>query len=234
MSEPTEASEPSETGGAAATAARGAQLLGGEDFSFAAAIGGPRGFVESILPGLVFVVAYITVGGFQVPVIASVVVVVAMVAARLIQRTPVTQALSGVLGVALGAVWAWRSGDAGEYFLPGLWINAAYLAAVLITMIVGWPVVGIAVGLLRGLGTSWRKDRALRRRMQLATAVLAATFLLRLVVQVPLYMSDNVAALGTAKLAMGVPLFALSLWVMWLLVGSVGRPQAARDQPQQT
>lgn len=213
--------------------ATGARLLGGEDFSFAAAIGGWRGFIESILPGLVFVVAYIAVGGFKVPTVAAVGVVVVMVAARLIQRTPVTQALSGVVGVALGAVWAWRAGDAGEYFVPGLWINAAYLVGVLITMVVGWPAVGIAVGLLRGIGSTWRTDRALRRRMQWATAVLAATFLLRLIVQVPLYLTDQIAALGTAKLVMGVPLFALSLWVMWLLVGSVGRPQELPDQPPQ-
>jgi len=215
-------------------AARGARLLGGQEFSFAAAIGGPRGFVESILPGLVFVVAYISVGGFKVPVIASVVVVVAMVVARLVHRTPVTQALSGVFGVALGAVWAWRAGDAGEYFLPGLWINAAYLAGVLVTMVIGWPVVGVAVGVFRGIGTSWRQDRAIRRRMQWATLVLAATFALRLLVQVPLYLAGNVTALGTAKLAMGVPLFALSLWVMWLLVGSVGRPPETPDPPPQT
>lgn len=207
--------------------------MGGEEFSFAAAIGGPRGFVESILPGLVFVVAYITVGGFKVPVIAAVAVVVVMVVARLIQRTPVTQALSGVLGVALGAIWAWRAGDAGAYFVPGLWINAGYLAGVLVTMVVGWPLVGLAVGLFRGIGTSWRQDKAVRRRMQWATLVLAATFVLRLAVQVPLYLSGNVAALGTAKLAMGVPLFALSLWVMWLLVGSVGRPRENPDQPPQ-
>ena len=213
--------------------ARGAQLLGGDEFSFAAAIGGWRGFVESILPGLVFVVAYITAGGFKIPVIASVAVVVVMVLARLVQRTTVTQALSGVFGVALGAVWAWRAGDAGEYFVPGLWINAGYLAGVLVTMIVGWPIVGVAVGLFRGIGSEWRKDRGTRNRMQWATAVLAATFVIRLAVQVPLYLSGSIAALGTAKLVMGVPLFALSLWVMWLLVGSVGRPQEPQDQPQQ-
>lgn len=214
--------------------ARGAQLLGGDQFSFAAAIGGPRGFIESILPGLVFVTAYITVGGFQVPVIASVSIVLAMVFARLVQRTPITQALSGVFGVALGALWAWRAGDPGEYFLPGLWINAAYLAGVLLSMAVGWPIAGVAVGLMRGIGTSWRQDAAVRRRMHLATLVLASMFALRLIVQVPLYLAGNVAVLGTAKLVMGAPLFALTLWVMWLLVGSVGRPPEPQDPPQQT
>ena len=50
---------------------------------------------------------------------------------------------------------------------------------------------------------------------------------LRLVVQVPLYLADNVVALGTTRLIMGVPLYALGLWLAWLvsrpgLVGTVG------------
>jgi hypothetical protein len=40
-------------------------------------------------------------------------------------------------------------------------------------------------------------------------------FLARLVVQYPLYKSGNVNALGTARLAMGYPLFILTAWATW-------------------
>ncbi|WP_296664385.1 DUF3159 domain-containing protein [Demequina sp.] len=211
---------------------KAARLLGGETFSLHEAVGGWRGFVESSLPGIVFVVAYLGWGGFRVPVLASAGVMVAMVAVRLIQRTPVTQALSGAIGVAIGAIWAWRSGDASGYFTPGLWLNGAYLTGVLISMAVGWPVVGIVIGLIRGEGTSWRARPAERRRFQLASAVLAAMFALRLAVQLPLYFAGEVAALGTAKLAMGVPLFALTLWGVWLLArGEAGARETQAPPP---
>ncbi len=202
-----------------------ASLADSEEFSLHEAIGGWRGFVESSLPGVVFVVAFLIWGGFRVPVIASVATVVILVVARLVSRTPITQALSGVVGVALGAVWAWRAGDAGEYFVPGLWINAGYLVGVLITMLVRWPIVGVVMALLRGGGMGWRKEPGALARYQWATSLLAAMFALKLLVQVPLYLADEVALLGTAKLAMGVPLMALTLWAIWFLVRTPAHPE---------
>lgn len=213
---------------------KAARLLGGDSFSVQDAIGGWRGFVESAAPGIVFVVAYLGWGGFRIPVIASVAVMAVLVAVRLLQRTPATQALSGAVGVAIGAVWAWRSGDASGYFVPGLWVNAAYLAGVLLSMAVGWPIVGVVMGLIRGEGTSWRERPAERRRYQLASGVVAGMFVLRLAVQVPLYLAGAVAALGTAKLAMGVPLFALTLWGVWLLARGVEGAPEPQDPPQTT
>lgn len=198
------------------------------------AIGGWRGFIESSAPGIAFVVAYVAVGGFRIPVIAAVAVMAALVLVRVIQRTPPTQALSGAIGVAIGAIWAWRSGDASGYFVPGLWLNAAYLGGILISMAVGWPVVGIVMGLLRGEGTAWRANSAERRRFQLASAVLAGMFALRLAVQVPLLLADQTAALGTARLLMGVPLFALTLWGVWLLARGAAPAREPQDPPPTT
>ncbi|SEI88789.1 Protein of unknown function [Demequina mangrovi] len=213
---------------------KAARLLSGDTFDLHAAIGGWRGFVESSLPGIVFVVAYLVWGGFRVPVLAAAGVMVVLVGVRLIQRTPVTQALAGAAGVAIGAIWAWRSGDAAGYFEPGMWVNAAYLAGILISMLVGWPAVGIVMGLIRGDGTAWREHPSERRRYQLASGVLAAMFALRLAVQLPLLLADQLAVLGTVKLAMGVPLFALTLWGVWLLSRDAAPARAPQDPPPTT
>ncbi|WP_062378177.1 DUF3159 domain-containing protein [Demequina pelophila] len=231
--EATPASSPHDSPNPAAATGAG-RLLGGETFSLHEAIGGWRGFLESSAPGVVFVVAYLTAGGFRIPVIAAAAVMVVMVLIRLIQRTPVTQALSGAVGVAIGAVWAWRSGDPSDYYVPGLWLNAGYLAGILVSMLVGWPIVGVVMGLIRGEGTHWRADRPLVRRYQLASAVLAAMFALRLAVQVPLYLAGAVAALGTAKLAMGLPLFALTLWGVWLLARGAEDARGSQAPPPTT
>ena len=211
---------------------RMAQMMTADDFSLTEAMGGWRGFIESALPGIVFVIAYLTTEGFQIPVIASVATVAILVVVRLVQRTSIQQALAGVFGVAIGAIWAWRSGEAGDYFVPGLWINAAYGAGALISMAVRWPLVGIVMGLIKGWGTAWRAHPPTMRLMQWGTAMLAALFLVRLGVQLPLYVADAVAALGTARLAMGVPLFALTLWGVWVLVRSATPVPEQQDQPQ--
>lgn len=212
-------------GEAPAVPARGMRAVLGEEFSFAEAVGGVRGLVESSAPGLVFVVVFVASRLLAPALIASLAVAVGAVVVRLVQRTPVTQALSGVLGVAMGVVWAWWSGRAQDYFAGGLLANVGFLVGTVASIAARWPLVGVAVAALRGQDMAWRTDPARlreRRRYVWATWVLAAVFALRLAVQVPLYYAgeDAVAALGTAKLAMGVPLFALGLWVIWLLVGS--------------
>lgn len=217
-----------------AKSSRVGQLVTGEEFSLADAMGGWRGFVESAAPGVVFVVAYLTWGGFRVPVVASVVTVLILVTVRLLQRSTIQQALAGALGVGIGAIWAWRSGEAGDFYVPGMWANGAYAAAALLTMLVQRPLVGIVVGMFKGWGSSWRRDPRVMRTMQWATALVAGMFLLRLAVQLPLYLSDSIAALGTARLAMGVPLFALTLWAVWLLVRSAAPDPALQDPPPPT
>jgi hypothetical protein len=221
------------------------RALDAEEFSFAEAVGGVRGAVESVAPGLVFVVVFVAGGQRLAPaLIASAAAALVAVVARLVQRSPLTQALSGVLGVGIGVIWAWRSGRAEDYFAWGLLTNVAYLAAFVVSVLVRWPLVGVVVGLFRPDGpmsssgswagaVAWRQDPPLRRRYALATWLWAAMFALRLVVQLPLYYAGEVAWLGTAKLVMGVPLTAVVLWVSWILVrgSTAARPAPAPERP---
>jgi hypothetical protein len=219
--------------------ARGVRALAGEQFSLAEAVGGVRGLIESIAPGLVFVVVFVADGQRMVPaVVAAGAAALAAVVLRLVQRTPLTQALSGVAGVAIGVFWALTTGRAENYFAWGLWTNVAYFVGTLVTILVGWPVVGLLVGLFENSGPlsggpwsavgSFRADPLRRRRAVAATWIWVAVFGARLAVQVPLYLAAQVVWLGTAKLVMGVPLFALALWFSWLLV----RPAPAPEQPR--
>ena len=222
--------------------ARGLRAIAADEFSAADAVGGVRGIVEAVAPGLLFVVVYIAAGQqLQPALIAASAAAVLAVVARLVQRTPVTQAFSGVLGVAIGVVWAWRTGDAGDYFAYGLIVNVAYLVGTLVSVLVGWPLVGLVMGMFSGRGplgggpwsevVAWRQDPVLRRRYALATWPWVGMFALRLLVQLPLFWNDQVVWLGTAKLAMGLPLTAVALWLSWMLVrGSAGAREPSRPR----
>ena len=214
--------------------ARGVRALTAEQFSFADAIGGVRGLAESTAPGLLFVVVYVATRQLVPSLVSAAAAALLAVVVRLVQRTPATQAVYGVVGVAIGVAWAWWTGRAEDYFAGGLLANAGYLVAAAGSALAGWPLVGVVVSVLRSEPMDWRTDPSRsreRRRFHWATWVLAAMFALRLVVQVPLYLAGEVAALGTAKLVMGVPLFAVTLWVTWLLVGSSGARAERRDPP---
>ncbi|WP_233257294.1 DUF3159 domain-containing protein [Promicromonospora sp. AC04] len=237
MSEPARPDVPPQS---ADTPARGMRALAGEEFSAAQAVGGVRGLVEAVLPGLVFVVAFVIFTDLTIPLIASVVAALVLVVARLVQRTPVTQALGGLLGIAIGVVWAWTSGEAENYYAGGLLLNAGYLVVLLVTILVRRPAVGYVVEALRaGLTpdavkaeanradgepsvlaalTAWRDDPAKMRTYTIATWLWVGLFALRLAVKTPLYFAGDIAWLGTFHLLLGVPLWALVLYLTWYVV----------------
>lgn len=285
--------------GSSPPAARGVRTLTAGEFSVADAVGGVRGLAESVAPGLVFVVVYVATSRLSWSLIASVGVALVAVVARLVQRTPVVQAVGGLLGIGIGVIWAWRSGQARDYYVWGLVTNVIFLVGILASIAVRWPLVGVVVEGLRGglsvlagldrdeeeepaggaarkdgaaavdgvaagaadgagpqvpdgerfdgagpvaqdAGTSngvaangagerapgsfaewaaaWRSDRFRMRRYLWASWLWVGLFAARLAVQVPLYRSGSVGWLGTARLVMGLPLWALVLWLTWVLV----------------
>ncbi|MCB4207654.1 DUF3159 domain-containing protein [Arthrobacter sp. UM1] len=194
----------------------------GGQLSPLASVGGWRGVAETLIPGLVFTLVF-TLGGSLMPAVLSALAVGAVfTAARLLQRQPLAQALSGLVGVGICAVFAARSGRAQDFFLPGLIINAVYLVLMLVSVAVRWPAAGLLFGFLRGEGTGWRSEPARLRQYSAATIPLAVLFAVRLAVKAPLYFSGSVAELGVLNAVLGVPAFALALWIGWLM----SRPRA--------
>jgi len=198
--------------------------------TIAEAVGGPLGMAETAVPAIAFVVAY-TISGSDTNTAAAVAVGLAVVlaVARLVRRESPRHALSGLIGVGFAAFIATRSGKAEDFFLPGLLFNAAYASALLISIAVRWPLIGVIVTKLDGEDNSWRDDPRRVRAYRLATWLWVGLFSLRLLVQLPLYLAEEVVALGIARTAMGLPVFALGLWLSWLLVRGV-RPAPAPAQ----
>lgn len=211
----------------------GLGAIDAERFNVASAVGGWRGVIESTAPTLVFVVVMaVRPSALVAALAASLAVSGAALAARLAQRQGLTQVLGGAVLALVSAAWAWRSGEASNFYATGLLINAAWLAGCLLSLAVGRPLVGILMGLWHAAArpaagsTARPDDDGSRRRHRAATAVLAAMFALRLAVEVPLYLAGaaGVGALGVARLVLGLPLFALTAWFVWLLVRDPARP----------
>jgi len=194
------------------------------------ALGGIRGLCEAILPGLVFLTIY-AIWGELVPALAgSVGLAVVFTIARLIARTPVTQAVAGLVAAGASAALALWTGRGEDNFVIGLWTNGAYAAAILISLLVGWPLLGLAVGFLMGDGLAWKHDRRRYRAMQLLTVLWLGLFVARLAVQLPLYLAANVEGLALTRLLMGVPLYAVLLVLSWLVVRAVYPSGADRSE----
>lgn len=193
--------------------------------------GGVQGIAESITPGLVFLIAFTVTRDLTFSLVAALASAAAFTVVRLVQRRPLTQALAGVVGVGISAWLANQTGKAEDFYLPGFITNGAYILAMVVSILVKWPVAGLLFGFIRNEGVHWRNDPARLKAYRLGTWIIVGVLLLRLVVQVPLYLlgGEGLTALATTRLIMGAPLYILGVWIAWLVTRPV--PAGGEVQP---
>lgn len=190
------------------------------------ALGGPRGIVEGAVPTVVFTVVFLTTDELRPALIAGLGLAVLAVVVRLVQRSTVQFAVNALFGIGVAAAFALRAAGAGgtpedaarAFFTPGLIYNGVYAVVLVLTVLIGWPLVGFLVGSVMGDATAWRDNPALVRLCSRLTLVLALPCILRVAVQLPLWLDSQIGLLGVSKIALGWPLqvgaFALMIWML--------------------
>lgn len=179
-------------------------------------LGGPRSAVDASLPPLAFGLGWfasqesIAVGGAAAVLVS---LVIAFWRWRSSAR-PFAVVLS-LLAVMLGVVIALRTGNAADFFLVRLASNAASALVWMASITVRWPILGVIVGGVLRQGKAWRGDPALLGAYQRASWVWVGQYVTRLVVFVPLWQADAVAALTTVQAVLTWPLVALTVAVSW-------------------
>ncbi len=117
------------------------------------AMGGWRGILESVLPSLAFVILFtLRPEPLLLPLGVSVGLAAVFTLVRLVQKSPPSAALGGLIAAVAAAGLALWTGRAQDNFVPGLITNAAYGTAILVSALIGWSLIGLAVGFLMGRG----------------------------------------------------------------------------------
>lgn len=186
----------------------------------AQALGGRRGMVEGAVPTVAFTVTWITSHDLRLSLGLGAGLAMVLLAVRLAQRQTPQFVLNSLFGIGIAALFALRSGEAQDAFLPGIIYNAVYAAVLVGSVLLRWPLLGFLIGSVTGDPTGWRADPGLVRLCSRLTLVLAVPCVLRVAIQYPLWLGGEqmVAWLGVAKIALGWPLQVAALAAMvWLL-----------------
>jgi hypothetical protein len=189
------------------------------DKDFFHALGGWGALLDIGLPWIAFLIVYgATDHNLKVALIVAVASGAAVALLRLVRRQPLRNVAGGFVGVLISAWVANRSGRAEDVYLPGLLVNLGYGALYLLTVIFRWPLFGVLYGVITQTGAAWRRDPAMLRGFSRATLVFVGLFAIRLIVQVPLYLTGSLNALGIAKVGLGLPVYALALWLAYAVL----------------
>jgi hypothetical protein len=179
--------------------------------------GGVRGLIHSSLPVTVFAAASAVLDlGWSIA--AALGVAAVILAWQLLRRESTRPALFGFAGVALGAVLAFLTGKAKDFYLPGIWMYLFLAIAFSVSVLIRRPLVGVGWAWVTGRDDTWRRVRRVRLAFDLVTMVMALVSWARFVVQYYLYDTDQAGLLAAARIAMGWPIFVLTSSLIYLAV----------------
>ncbi|MRJ77693.1 DUF3159 domain-containing protein [Aeromicrobium sp. SMF47] len=192
----------------------------------ARALGGPRGIIEGAVPTALFTICFLITDEIKLSLIVSVSVTAVLLLIRLLQRSTTQFVLNALVGIGIGAAFAYRASRSGgseedvarAVFTPGLIYNSVYAVVIIVTILVGWPIVGFLVGSVTGDPTAWHADKAMVRLCSRLTWILAIPCVVRVAVQLPLWLDHQIGLLGASKIILGWPLqlaaFAAMAWLL--------------------
>lgn len=176
-------------------------------------LGGPRGSLEAALPFVIFTVVYVVTDEVRPAVVLAVASALGALVVRLAQRSPTRFVVNGLVAIAIAAVIATSTGRAETAFLPGIVQNAAWAIGMGVSVLVRWPVAGFLIGSVIGVPREWRNDPAIVRLSTRLTLVLMVPMILRVAVQLPLYLAGEVGWLGVTRVLLGWPPYVAALAV---------------------
>ena len=179
--------------------------------------GGIRGLVYSALPVAVFAVTNPTLG-LRAAIAASVGVAAVILVWQLLRRESVRPAVFGFAGVAACGAFALITGQAKDFYLPGIWLYLAMALIFTTSLVLRRPLVGVVWAWITGRDGQWRRVRRVRTAFDIATAVMATASWSRFLVQYYLYDTDQAGLLAVARVAMGWPIFLVTSTAIYLAI----------------
>jgi uncharacterized membrane protein len=171
--------------------------------------------LDAIVPPLVFVVVngYL---GLSIAIIVSLVIALIFFIYRVVSKQSFSYALFGLVGILLAGGFAFVANNATNFFLPDIITNGFILVLSIGSLIINKPIAAYLSHLTRGwtLAWFWRKDIIPAYRE--VTYMWTAFFLIRTIIQVVLFIGNDVNALLWTSTIMGLPATFLILTISYV------------------
>ncbi|MGI9017120.1 MAG: DUF3159 domain-containing protein [Euzebya sp.] len=189
----------------------------GSDYSIKDVIADPKVLIDTVAPTLLFAVAASqTSVGLAAGLALSWCAVV--FAYRLTRRQGLVYAVSGLSGVLIGVVVALASGQAEDFFLPGIIGNIAFGALCVGSVLVRRPAVAFTSALLYRWPFGWYFHPRVRPAYSEITWLWAVYYLAKGGTQLLLVNAGDLTLLTTVRLVLGWPGLVVLLAITYAYV----------------
>ncbi|MGW5647708.1 DUF3159 domain-containing protein [Saccharopolyspora sp. NPDC003752] len=173
-----------------------------------------RAALIDIAPILFFTLTFVLTHRVVIAVAFALTCGVGITVRRLVCGEPVWRALGALGIICVGGLLAACTGDATNFFAPGLVIHSTIALVTPVMLAFGWPPLGLVAGLVTGEGTRWRRCPIRRRAFTRSNVVLLATKVVILSAEIPLFLAGQTIALGFTN-AVGPVVHGLGVLLAW-------------------
>lgn len=177
---------------------------------------GRSGIADGIAPPLLFV-AVNAFAGVVAGAVAGLGAAAAIIVWRLARGRPFRFAVAGAGGTLVAVAFSLRSGQAEDYFLPGILTGAGTVVLIVISIVAGRPFVAFTSWIARGWPLDWFWHPRVRPAYARASWLWAAFFAIRTLVQWQLYTGGDSTLLAIVRVASGWPALIVLLAATYLL-----------------
>lgn len=179
--------------------------------------GGVRGLIYAALPVTTFAITSSALG--LMPAIAAALIAASGVLTwQLLRRESVRPSVAGFVGVVVCVGFAFVTGQAKDFYLPGIGMYLGLAIAFTASVVVRRPLIGVVWAWATGRDGTWRQTPRVRLAFDLATVGMAVASWSRFLVQYYLYDTDQAALLAVTRIAMGWPVFVLTTTLILLAI----------------
>ncbi|MEU5209273.1 DUF3159 domain-containing protein [Streptomyces sp. NPDC020742] len=173
-----------------------------------------RSTVIDVAPVLGFTLAFAVTHRLEVALGLALAAGAGICVYRAVRRDSVRRTLAALALVCVAGLLAAHTGEAADFFLPGLVVHCVLAVVTGVLLLLGWPPLGLVAGWLTKEGTGWRRCGVRRRAFTKGHLTIYVGQLLMLAVQLPLYLSGQAVALGAVD-ALGPVVLTVGVLLGW-------------------
>ena len=192
----------------------GTRVVDDDDAARAAVRGRLREAVVDVAPVFGFTVSYALIHRLTVALVLAFAAGAGVCAYRVVRRDSVWRALAALGVVCVQGALAAKTGEATNFFLPSLVVHSAMAVVNAVLTALGWPLLGVVMGLITKDRAAWRRCTVRRRAFVKGNLVILTGSLLTLSIQLPLFLTGQAVALGAVE-AFGPLVLALGALLGW-------------------
>ena len=171
--------------------------------------------IDAILPPLIFIILN-SVFNLLIGVVASIVIGIVLFLIRLKNNQAISYAIVGLLGIVISAGFALLASNASNFFLPDIISNGFILVLTIGSLIIDKPIAAYISHLTRGWSLAWFFRKDVKPAYREVSYLWLIFFLLRSIIQINLYLTNNVNALGIASFLTGLPATIIILTLSYI------------------